>query len=586
MEFGNFANEEFVVFFSILLSVGIAIVVATILFAFTGIKDKKYEKAIKYESLTASICIIDVQKNKITSFNKSDLKHKITSDLMAFYDQFHPNDVDKVKNWIFAISVGRENVEQYLEADIMINNGRKPCFSLLKLLKFNRESGIIHIETQLLKYTTANNAPKVKFNKRHVPFGIVKRSQISQIINKNKSLRGYTFGIRFFYSKQKVLSNNKIEKRMLMTLKNEIYPFANNVKNPRQILDDGDNEIFLFDLKIVERKNAMQLANSIAHALRKEMEVDGFLGYISFTIGIVENGQYYQDFDTIMEFCKEACITGQTNEQEIVMHERNINALTSIAKLEEQINHIFQRDVLRYLFRPIINVKDGSIIGYFEYVKAYDSPFSTFNEMSKYAAKINKNVDLLATVCKHVIPKFVSETHGNGGNLFISISLLDIESVTDIIEQIPLSSSAKITLIVDEQEIKENATNISLICDSFKKITEKGYSLALLLKDKNLLLDSSVYSLFDYFVVGSAMIGEIRKNNRIRLSAYTLIESLLKYKKPIIASDLESWQSVELIIESGIQYISTDVVSPSNDMILPIVKKKLEKVMSMTEKYL
>lgn len=585
MELGNFSDTGFVIFFSILLVVSVLIVISTFLFVFSYYKDELYKRAIKYESTTVNVCIIDVQKNKITYFNKSNMKKKVTSDLMTFYNRFHPNDVDKVKNWIFSIFVGTENVDEYLEADIMINNGRKACFSLLKLLKFNRETGLIHLENHLLKYTTPNNAPKIKTSNRHIPTGIVKRSQIANIINKNKSLRGYTFGIRFFYAKQKALFNNKIEHHMLVTLKNEIYPFANNYKNPRQILDDGDNELFIFDLRILDKKGAMQLASSIAHALRKQMEVNGFIGYISFTIGIVENGQYYQDFDTIMEHCKEACISGQTNEQEILMHERNISTLSKMAKYEEQINHIFEKDTLRYLFRPIINVKDGSTIGYFEFVKAYDSPFSNFQEMSKYAARINKNTDLLATVCKRVIPKFASEIDNPSISLFLTLSLLDIGNVVEIISQIPSASEIKITFVVDEQEISENATDLQLVEEALKEISAKGYKLSLLLKDKNLLLDEQIYSLFDYFIVGSAMIGEIRKNNRIRLSAYTLIESLLKYNKPIIASDLESWQSVELIIESGIQYISTDVISPSNDMLLPIEKKKLEKVISMTEKY-
>ena len=114
---------------------------------------------------------------------------------------------------------------------------------------------------------------------------------------------------------------------------------------------------------------------------------------------------------------------------------------------------------------------------------------------------------------------------------------------------------------------------------------EKGFFLALLLNDKDLLLDDAVYFLFDYFIVGSAMLSTIRKNNRIRLSTYTLIESLLKYNKDIIATDLESWQSVELIIESGISLISSEVIAPSNDMLLPLEKKKMEKVASMAIKY-
>lgn len=584
MDFGNFHDTSFVIFFSIIILLVISLSVMTALFAISHNKDQKFLKGIKYEKNTIRISIIDVQKNKITTFTKSDIKHKKTTDLMSFYSSIHPNDVDKVKDWIFSIYMGQD-VEEYLEADILLSNGRKPCFSLFKLLKFNRANGLIHIESHLLKYITPNNAPRSKHENKRLPTGVVNRSKISAMVHKNKSLRGFTFGVRFFYIKQQALSNNKIEHHMLMTLKNEVYPFTSNPKIPRQILDEGGNEVFLFDLRIAEKKEAMQLASSISHALLKQMEVNGFVGYISFAIGVVENGQYYQDFDTIMEHAREACISGQTTGQEIVLHRRNIKAQNVVAKYEDQINRLFNHDVLRYLFRPIINTKTGQTIGYFEYVKAYDSPFSNFSEMSKYAAKINKNIELFALVCKHIIPKFISENRDSDCRLFVSSSLFDIDDIVSTVTNISGSEKVKLVFIFDEQEVNENASNYHLLEEKLTYIRDSGYEMALLLKDKDLLLDNSVYHLFDYFIVGSSMIGEIRKNNRIRLSAYTLIESLLRYNRPIIASDLESWQSVELIIESGITYISTDVISPSNDMLLPIEKKKLEKVIQMTNKY-
>ena len=43
---------------------------------------------------------------------------------------------------------------------------------------------------------------------------------------------------------------------------------------------------------------------------------------------------------------------------------------------------------------------------------------------------------------------------------------------------------------------------------------------------------------------------------------------------------------MELIIKSGINYISSDAVAPSNDMLLPVEKKKMEKVTAMADKYL
>ena len=205
--------------------------------------------------------------------------------------------------------------------------------------------------------------------------------------------------------------------------------------------------------------------------------------------------------------------------------------------------------------------------------------------MSKYAAKINKNVDLFAIIAKHVIPKFVSECREEKASLFLSVSMVDINNVVEIVQNIPSSTNANIIFVLDEQEVNENSSNVELLSSTLSDLKEQHYEIALLLKDKNLLLDDSVYHLFDYFVVGSAMLGAIRKNNHIRLSTYTLIESLLKYNRPIIATDLESWQAVELIIKSGIKYISSDVITQTNDMLLPLEKKKMEKVVSMTEKY-
>lgn len=584
MDFGNFKDIYFQLFFvSMVVLVGTLILI-TFLFIVYVKRNKEYRELIDGESSSTLIFIIDIKQNKITYFNKSDMRNKVTSDLMSFYSRFHPNDVEEVKGWIFSICVDPKTTEQYLEADVLINS-KKPCFSLLKLLKYDPSIGLIHIESRILRYITPNNAPKVK-NGKKIKTGIIKRSEIAQMVNKSKSLRGFTYGFRFFYAKQKILSNNKVERHMLMTLKNVIYPFASSPRVSRQILDDGGNELFLFDLKLSNKEAAMQLATSIERALKKEIEVNGFVNFISFSIGVVENGQYYQDFDTIIENCREACISGQTNDNPVVLHQRNINSQSEMIKYNEQVDHILKHDVLRYLFRPIIDAKTADIIGYFEYVKAYDSPFSDFQEMSRYAARVNKNLDLFASIAKRVIPKFVSETRDNRVSLFLSVSMVDVEHVVEVIHNIPSSAVIKIIFVLDEQEVNENAQDVSLLVETLKSLIDQDFQIALSLHDKDLLLDDRVYSLFDYFIVGSSMLGTIRKNNHVRLTTYSLIESLLKYNKPIIATDLENWEAVELIIKSGINFISGDALVASSDMIIPLEKKKAKKITDMAEIYL
>ena len=241
------SNEQIIF---LVIMCGVAILAGFLIATFSALNRRAqlYKRKIKDESNSTRIFIIDIKKNKVTYFDRSDIRNKKVTDLSEVYNKFHPNDIDKVKAWIFSICVDQKKAEPYVEADVLINRGRIPYFSLLKLLKFDTASGLIHIESYLLRYITPTNASNKK--RRGITLGVVKRSQMLNMISKNKSLRGFTFAIRFFYIRQKVLSNEKIERYMVMTLKNEIYPFGNNPKLPRQIIENTENEILLFDLNI------------------------------------------------------------------------------------------------------------------------------------------------------------------------------------------------------------------------------------------------------------------------------------------------------------------------------------------------
>ena len=585
MQWWNFKDQHFLTFFIIIVSVLILITIFVISFSAYQKKYLNYLKKIEEESHSTRIYIINIKKNTVTFFNRSNMREKKTMNLMGFYSHFHENDIEKLKNWILNISIDPKLVDQYLEVDVLVDKAKTTYYSILKLLKYNREEGLIHLESHLLKYITPNNASNKSRNKKAIPTGMVKRSIIESMVVHNRSLRGFTFAIRFFYIKQKVLSNDKIEKYMVVTLKNEIYPFASNIKVPRQILDVADNELILFDLRIGSKDEAMSFASSIEHSLRRCIEVNGFAGSINFSIGIIENAQYYQDFDSIVNKAQEACMSAQQNGQTIVMYQKSVNQMLELNKYSEEVDNLMQQGNLRFLYRPIIDVTRKRVLGYFSYVKGYNTPFSSFSEMSKYAAKVGKNRELFGRVAKTVIPKFDSEKSNESMRLFFHASLVDIDHMFEILPQICTNPKLRLVLLFEEKEINENGNQLELIDATMKRFHSMKYELALLMKDRNLLLAPDFYTNFDYFVAGASMIGEIRKDNRIRLSIHTLIEQLLKYNKPIIATDLDGWQAIELIIKSGITNVSSDTISPSNDMLLPVDKKKMEKLVAMDDSF-
>lgn len=579
----DFTDKQFLIMFSIVTTAIVLIILFILSFTIIHNSLRKYEKRIKQESITTRIFILNVKENRVVYFNRADLKDKKEMDLSHFYSHFHENDSERVKQWIYEICVGNPGVDEYLEADVLVNRGKATYFSLLKLLKYDREKGTLHLESHILKFITPMNYEN---NKKDALSGVVKRSVMDGVISKSKSLRGFTFDIRFFHIRQKALSNDKIERYMIMTLKNEVYPFASDPKIPRQIVDETGSEILLFDVHMENRDQAMRLATSLAHSLRKSIGVNGYSESVSFAIGIVENKQYYQDFDSIVTKAQEACINAQQNGNEIYLYQKSSGPMIKeLDKYAEEIHKLTKPNSMRYLFRPIIDVQRHRVLGYFEYVRAYNSPFNNFSEMSKYAAKVGQNRELFATVARAVIPKFVSERPNITSKLFFSVSMLDIDHMVDILPQVPQIKDVRLVLVFEEQEVNENSSQLELLNSSLKKFHQMGYELALLLQDKNLLLDPSVYTNFDYFVAGASMLSEIKKNNRIRLSIHTLIEQLLKFKKPIIATDLEGWQAIELIIKSGVNYISSEAVAASNDMLLPVDAKKMDKLVQMNKNF-
>ena len=584
MDWWNFQDKFFLSFFIIITLVLILLTIVLVTFLVTNRSYLKYEEKIKQESISTRIFAIDVKNDKVVFFNRSDMKHKRQMNLTGFYFHFHQNDTEKVQQWIYSIMTDPKNCDQYLEADVVVNRGKATYFSLLKLIKYDPKVGVIHLESHILRYITPTNYSS---KKKDALSGVVKRSTMQGVIKKTKSLRGFTFAIRFFYIRQKALSNEKIERYMMMTLKNEVYPYASNKRMPRQIIDDSGNEILLFDIHINSRDEAMQLAASISHSLRKCIGVNGYTDSVNFAIGVVENAQFYQDFDSIVQKAQEACITAQQNSQDVYIYQKSHGTMyQELNKFNDEVDRLLDNKNLRYLYRPIIDTsKVATPFGYFEYVRAYSSPFSSFAEMSKYAARVGRNRELFANIAKTIIPKFAAEKPSQSCRLFLSVSLMDIDHMSEILPQIPATKDIKLVLVFDEQEVNENSSSLELLNSSLKKLHSLKYDLALLLQDKNLLLDPSVYTNFDYFVAGAAMMGEIKKNNRVRLSIHTLIESLMKYDQPIIATDLEGMQAVELIIKSGVSIVSSEAISPSNDMLLPVEKKKLVKLHDMYENF-
>lgn len=584
MELFNFQNIEFIIFFAIIV-VFLGLLAFFIgSFVVQNSVESKYLNQIKVESNTTRIFVIDAKKNVVTYFNRSDIKTKKTMDLVAFYSKFHPEDQEKVKNWIFQIFVDHTKAPSYLEADIVLKSSKRSMFSLLRLLGYNSAKGLVHVESRMLKYITPHSEEKKK-KSGGMPSGLVTRGTMASIVSKYKSTKGFTLSIRFLDVSQRAFDNDEEERFMILTLKNSVYPFAIDKSVSRQLIDINSRELVLMDLKIGSREEAFRLASSIVKEIKRSMSINSFQSHVKFTIGIVENGQYFQDFEAIIKHSQEASLVADQKGEQIYFYEKTAVPELAHEKYREQIDSLIKDNKLRYLFAPIGNVKSRSTLGYLSFVKSYGTPFSSYYEMMEYANKCGKSRELFAVIARNIINRFAEQNQNSKTHLFYQVSVFDFDNIETIIPQISGGKKVKLVLVFEEQELDQNSANDREINEYLQKLHLLGYELALTMVDKNLLLDPSMYKNFDYFIAGTSMSNEIKKSGISRLSIRTLIESLLKYNKPIIASSPEGWQEIELIVKFGIQYVSSEALAQLSEMVLPIEKKKIDKLTSLA-KYL
>lgn len=585
MEWFNFGNENFLAFFIILAVFSLLLIIFCISLSRQKIKENKYLEQIKFESNTTRIFIIDAKKNSVVYFDRNGIKDKKTIDLASFYNKFHQDDQEKVKNWIFQICVDPLETKKYLEADIVSKSSKHKMCTLLKMTDYHAQSGLIHLESKILKYISPQSSTRKKKKNSGLPSGLVTKGTMTTIISKHKSMKGYTFSIRFLDVSQKVFNNDGEEEFMIITVKNSIYPFVLDSSRIRQLIDINSRELILVDLKLDSKEEAYRLATSIVKEITRNISVNGFQTLLKFTIGIVQNSQYYQDFDTIVKHAQEASLVADQKGEQIYFYEKTAVPELTHERYREQIDSLIRNNKIRYLFRPIANVKTNVVLGYFSYVKSYGSSFSSYYEMMKYANQCGKSRELFAIIARNIINRFAEQNTNRDNRLFYHVSVFDFGNIETVISQISGANKIHLVLVFDEQELDQNSTSAKEMCDHLEKLRLLGYELALTMVDKNLLLDPSIYSRFNYFVAGTEMTNEIRKSGISRLSIRTLIESLLKYEKPIIASAPAGWQEVELIVKSGIYLVSSDAIAQGSEMVIPIEKKRIEKLASLA-KYL
>jgi hypothetical protein len=369
----------------------------------------------------------------VVSFSRNNLRNKKIVDFETFYSLFSSTEGKRIQEWIDNIVTNKETTS-YIESRMFRREDHsKEVFALIKLLSYKEDLGVLHLELQVLKSIT----PTSNVKKNNTAFiGKQTMGTVTKMISKSRSNKGYTFAIRFSFYNKLAFKDNKEEEMMILKIKNSIYPFANDKSHPRQLIEVNDQEIIIVDTRIASRDEASQLALSLQMYIKRAILLNDYDQSIKFSIGIVENYKFFRNFKAIAKHALEASLIADHENKDIFFYTKTMVPELSEDRYREQIDKILKEDKIRYLFRPIVDVKKQAVYGYLQNIKTYGSAYGSYNEIIRYASLCGKSHDLFAVVAKNVIPRFASEIVKEHTPLFYPVSIFDFDDIMSVFPQI------------------------------------------------------------------------------------------------------------------------------------------------------
>lgn len=515
---------------------------------------------------------IDLNNGRVIFFDRKDCsKHRVMS-IESFYRMLHKKDVTRIKLWFEDIKRSYDFSDKYIETEL-ITKKQEGFLLLLRAINYDEENKILYLEAHQLSRMNRSQGRKRATNP---DYSLVKRSQIESAFESLKKKSGYVFSIRFFFKNNDVINDATIERSILYRLKNEVYAYLDENKNNRFVYDEYDDQIYLFDFKIKDDEQAKQFCELIYKDLQIFINVKGFSRAHGCAVGAVNLVSDNIKFIDSIKKASQVSDVARINEVPFIISNNETDIMASFDS--SLVDKVFDRDSLRLLFRPIINVNTEQVIGYFGNVKCVDTHFESYFEIARYINKVDRNEELLSRVFQQFVSKFYFERPKVKTKLFLQVSLVDLDHLGNVLTNITHSKESSLVLMFEESEVNANVFSLDLLNQQLHVLTSLGYEIGLLLKNEDTLLENEFYSVFNYFIIGSAMVSKVKDNSRARLSNKFLIESLLQYKRPIVITDLDGWSSIDLFIKSGCTLLSGDDISPSSEMILPIEKAKIARL--------
>jgi hypothetical protein len=569
----------------VLVALFIFITILIVSFLIERQSDERFDSQIHYASSTVRVFKIDGPKNTVLFFNLSEMRTPRKVTIEEFYAHFPSHEQKAVRDWITAILDGQETTA-YLQTDVSFHRLKRDAPSFLRISKSDPTKGLIHLESYLLQYREPAKANAAK--------SLSTEGDFSEFLKANGTSIGMTF---CFTLLPKIISGQTgneeqfkqgMPKGLSLAFKNALLPY---IQGNQKLIQASDNEYVVANFDMSDPTQAISFAlratagaNAVIAGQKKRSDPE-----YEVRVGIVSNKDLLGDSDAILTEARKAASTAFETTSSLSFYRKGSEdySPTDILNFKSEVERIIYEKKISYSYRPVYCASKKRIYGYLGRATPINCSFSTIDELRNYAVRAKDDKNLFNAIAKNLIPRFVAEREVNSQKLFYPVRVSEMSNLAPSFSHYKPAKDANLVVVFDENDLMTSVEPLGLdaILSALKDIHDAGFLVTVMISGKTLLLDPTILEVMDgFFVDFSSPEDETNMDTKIRSQLHALVEKLLKYRKPIIANSLTSWNAIELVVGSGIDYVSSDTFCPYGEMLVPITEKNEARLLAMAER--
>lgn len=579
----NLTTGDYLVFVGLALLLVTLIAVITIILCIKN-GQKKFETRMNDGSKKARIIIVNAPRQEVTSFSLKNASKKRIQSLTNFYKAFPYVERTRLTEWINSILNGTNDVPYFLYSmQTKKDNSKKTLDYFLRLVAADPTTGIIHFESYLIDKT---------FRVRNARKMLSSESELAEGLRNNGASNGMTFCFKLF---ERQNGRKKKEQPKIDLEKKFIDYVSRYAVGNQKVLNLAPYEAAIANFTFNDLSRALLFALEVIYGVTAKLNED--LGRNSKTsdlfqikCAILRNKDCMGDSDIIIREGSSLVNTLNKLPQPIAIYQKSQATVAAYSEegekeFDNEITRLIQEKRISYTFRPIYDVKRMRIYGYISRFTPVNSSFSTATQMKNYAVRTGCLQTLITAIMKNTIPKFISERSNKEHKLFFRIRMDEREMSIPLLmrSRVVKESNLYLTFMANDIQNSLDSSSLPKFLEQLGMLKEKGIRFAMVLKNNVLDLDKAIYEKCDAFIVDLSAEDNFEKDAKIRSELHVLVEGLLKYKKPIIATNLTTWNIVEMVVRSNINLISSDMVAPYEKMMKPLPAKSAAKLQFMKE---